>query len=382
MSDNTGIEWADATWNPIVGCDKVSPGCDNCYAIRTAHRMTANPNPKVSAAYAGTEADGEWTGKINLLDQRLDQPLRWRDPRRIFVNAQSDLFHKDVPDEFIARVWAIMGLAEQHTFQILTKRPGRMRSLLSSEAFRIRVLDKAYLMAVGEDPTVKVPRPVAGAYRDRVTVAVGLRDEPLVLNALEWPLPNVWLGTSVEDQHWADIRVPLLLDTPAAVRFLSAEPLLGPVDLEMSLSRHTLGLVLDDCLACTQPYDYHVSGGQVGDECPVPDTGVRPIDWVIVGGESGPGARPMHREWVRSLRDQCTAAGVAFLFKQWGEWVPDGYGVRADLATNGTRTDGRDYWYPSPAPDDARLTHAIMRHVGKRTAGRTLDGRTWDEYPS
>jgi protein gp37 len=133
MADGSKIEWTDATWNVVIGCDKVSPGCDHCYAIRTAHRMQANPNPKIAAAYAGTEADGEWTGQVNLVEDRLELPLSWTRPRRIFVNAQSDLFHKDVPDEFIARVWAVMALAPQHTFQILTKRHGRMRSLLAVE---------------------------------------------------------------------------------------------------------------------------------------------------------------------------------------------------------------------------------------------------------
>ena len=128
MSDNTKIEWADATWNVVIGCDKVSPGCNHCYAIRTAHRMQGNPNPKVREPYAGTEVDGEWTGRVNLVQDRLDMPLRWQKPRKIFVNAQSDLFHDQVPDEYIARVWQAMGCAPQHTYQILTKRHARMRS--------------------------------------------------------------------------------------------------------------------------------------------------------------------------------------------------------------------------------------------------------------
>ena len=210
MSDKTGISWTDATWSPLVGCTKVSAGCDNCYAIRTAHRMTAHPNPLVSQAYAGTEAGGECTGKVNLLADRLDQPLRWRKPRRIFVNAQSDLFHKDVPDDFIVRVWAVMTLAPQHVFQVLTKRHARMRSLLSAPRFQDDVW-RAATVLMGEHGIDK------GRH-------------------FAWPLPGVWLGVSVEDQSTADLRIPALLDTPAAVRWISAEPLLGPVDLSRWLA--------------------------------------------------------------------------------------------------------------------------------------------------
>ena len=303
MSDGTGISWADATWNPVVGCTKVSPGCDHCYAIRTAHRMTANPNPLVSQAYAGTEAGDEWTGKVNLLPGRLDQPLRWRKPRRIFVNAQSDLFHGAVPDDFIARVFAVMACTPRHTYQVLTKRHGRMRSLLRSDDFRPAVEDAM--------------RGIVAAYRTERTWYAA------------WPLPNLWLGLSVEDQSTADLRIPALLDTPAAVRWVSAEPLLGPVDLREWV--HT-----PECLPggddgppwCT--CGLFLSGG---------------LDWVVVGGESGPGARPMHPEWARTLRDQCASTGVAFFFKQWGE-------------------HGQD-----------------QRRVGKRAAGDLLDGRQHHEWP-
>lgn len=343
MSDNTAIEWTDATWNPVVGCDKVSPGCDNCYAIRTAHRMTANPNPKVSAAYAGTEAGGEWTGQVNLLEDRLDQPLQWKRPRRIFVNAQSDLFHKSVPDEFIARVFAVMAIAPQHTFQVLTKRPARMRALINSSGF----FDKIH--AVGGEYLARVKGAAAGWH-------------------LLWPLPNVWLGVSVEDQKRADLRIPALLDTPAAVRFLSCEPLLERVDLNRSLA---LGYSCEN------------------------EAGVRlhqrPVDWVIVGGESGPNARPMHPEWARSLRDQCVAAGVPFHFKQRGEWTWSEHG---------------DFQIPrQPFTDRVAVIHPAgmtamtksnpfnpferghpdwttrIERVGKRAAGRLLDGRTWDQEP-
>lgn len=250
MSDHSRIEWTNATWNPTVGCTHVSPGCDNCYAARLASGRLAH-----TARYAGLAVDGRFTGEVRLVPEVLSKPLRWREPRRVFVNSMSDLFHDAIPDEYIAEVFAVMLLSPQHTFQVLTKRHARMRALLSSKAFRDAVWADACAYTT------------LGFTADRFTDA--------------WPLPNVWVGVSVEDQKWADIRVPALLDTPAAVRFLSCEPLLGPIDLASYI------------------------GGRL-------------ISWVIVGGESGPRARPMHPDWARSLRDQCTAAGVPFFFKQAG----------------------------------------------------------------
>jgi protein gp37 len=239
MADKSAIEWTDATWNPVTGCTKVSPGCDHCYAERVTER---------------------WQGKgsfnrVVLHEDRLSKPLKWRKPRRVFVNSMSDLFHDDVPDAYIAEVFSVMARAPQHTFQVLTKRHGRMRSLLNRGSFR--------------DNLATWCRP--------------------------WPLPNVWLGVSVEDQKWADVRVPALLDTPAAVRFLSCEPLLGPVWLKAFWLQPTF-------------------------------PGPR-INWVIVGGESGPGARPMHADWARSLRDRCVAAGVPFFFKQTGSLLARDLGM-------------------------------------------------------
>lgn len=311
MADGSKIEWTDATWNVVIGCDKVSPGCDHCYAVRTAHRMQANPNPVISAAYAGTEADGDWTGRVNLVENRLDLPLKWRRPRRIFVNAQSDLFHDQVPDEFIARVWAVMASAPRHTFQVLTKRHGRMRSLLSSPHF-VELFDREWCRIPDWAPRWPDPDFIPAGH----TYHLG-----------DGPLSNVWLGVSVEDQKRADLRVPALLDTPAAVRWLSCEPLLGPVDLD------------------TQPWR------PIGSDLPR-------LDWIVAGGESGPGSRPMHPDWARSLRDQCDVAGVPFLFKQWGSHRPSAVG---SIVRGGVR-------FP-------------MVPASKRAAGRELDGRTWDEYP-
>jgi protein gp37 len=315
----TKIEWADRTWNPLTGCTKVSPGCDHCYA-KTMHERFNGPGS---------------FDTITLHPDRLTQPSRWRKPSRVFVNSMSNLFHKDVPDEFIAAVFAMMAASRRHTFQVLTKRPVRMRSLLSSPAFTERVCLEYHRRKWG------LPK------HANVSAWLGM------------PLPNVWLGVSVENQKWADIRTPALLETPAAVRFLSCEPLLGPIDL-------------DNCggyQAVVTPADLAFSR-RLGD----PD---QPhVDWVIVGGESGPGARPMQLDWARALRDQCTFTGAAFLFKQWGEWEPRGLHV-------GSITDPREC--VGEVVDDGKYPALEWRRmyyrVGKKAAGRELDGRTWDECP-
>jgi protein gp37 len=302
--------------------------------------MQANPNPKVYLPYLGTAADGEWTGRVNMVEDRLDQPMRWRDGRKIFVNAQSDLFHKGVTDEFIAKVWAVMALTPRHTFQILTKRPARMRSLLSSGRFADLVV-AAFSTVIDQTAARMPPHDFDAAYA-HITDRVHM-DEPLP------PLPNVHLGVSVEDQKRADLRIPQLLATPAAVRWLSCEPLLGPVFLP-----------------------------QWGDHTWLPDSRHNPdwnlplVDWVVVGGESGPGARPMHPEWARSLRDQCAAAGVPFLFKQWGEWLPTHEG-RHRLTYDGTLSE--------PHGGCVMSGEELIARVGKKAAGRVLDGVTHDGYP-
>lgn len=332
MSDGSKIEWTDATLNVVIGCDRVSPGCDRCYAIRTAHRMQANPNPKVAAAYAGAERDMEWTGQVNLVEDRLHLPLRWRRPRRIFVNAQSDLFHANVPDEFIAEVLAVAAISSRHTFQVLTKRHGRMRSLLSSEQFVAQVTRAAGRL--WESP---------GWHHSTAGNWPG------------WPLPNLHLGVSVEDQATAALRIPALSATPAFVRWISAEPLLGPVTID------------PDHLVCGVDTPYHWCSQRCG-----------LLSWVVVGGESGPGARPMHPRWARDLRDQCVAADVPYFFKQWGEWAP--------VASNDARAAdvwlSRDGGVTEVAEGCAGSVAAgaeLMRRVGKRAAGNVLDGRVWEQ---
>ncbi|SKL67286.1 bacteriophage protein gp37 [Mycobacteroides abscessus subsp. massiliense] len=322
MGDKTGIEWTDATWNPVTGCDKVSPGCDRCYAETFAER------------WRGTRGHYFETGfDVQLRPDKLDLPLRWTKPRRIFVNSMSDLFHDSVPDAYIGSVFDVMARAEQHTFQILTKRHGRMRALLRKwEQEGAESVERGELH----------PKYGAAAWRRRD----GLWCTPRV-----WPLPNVWLGVSAEDQKRADLRIPALLDTPAAVRFVSAEPLLGPIDLH---------------------------GDPIGKDSVF---WIGHLDWVIVGGESGPGARPMHPDWARSLRDQCIAAGVPFLFKQWGEFrpvVPSDGDVTPDRyvqCETGRSVDDDGMWNVSGGH------WCAMRKLGKKRAGRELDGRTWDQYP-
>ncbi len=312
MSDKTAIEWADSTWNPVTGCTKVSPGCDNCYAETFSERFRGTPGHYFEGGF-----------DIQFRPDKLDQPLRWKKPRRIFVNSMSDLFHNDIPDEYIAKVWAVMGLARHHTFQVLTKRHGRMQALLSSPSFPELIAKCNPIWPEGF--------------------------------SLALPLPNVWLGVSTEDQKWADIRVPALLDTPAAVRFISAEPLLGPIDLRDHLPHFT-------------------------------DLGSPPsLDWVIVGGESGHNARPMHPAWATSLRDQCATAEVPFLFKQWGEWGPcapydQASGVYDFRHGRGISLDGT-LCMPGERQGNAREGLAIIFRAGKKSTGRVLDGRTWDGYP-
>ncbi len=318
MADGTKIEWTDATWNPITGCSVVSPGCTNCYAMKLAGgRLRGHPSRK--GLTIPSKAGPVWTGEVRLNEEWLDQPLHWREPRRVFVCAHGDLFHEAVPDEWIDGVFAVMALCPQHTFQVLTKRPSRMREYIDR---RTETDDQGYpAEAIRVCMTVRAAKP--GKY----------------CKSIVWPLPNVWLGTSVEDQVRANERIPPLLETPAAVRFVSAEPLLAQVAI----------------FDMDGPVD-------------VPDGVPSPIHWVIVGGESGSGARPMHPEWARGLRDQCQAVGVPFFFKQWGTWVPNDAAFRADVVPGAVR---HPWGRCQPA----------MAHVGKRLAGRHLDRRTWDEYP-
>jgi protein gp37 len=267
MSTNTGIQWTDATWNPIRGCSRVSEGCRNCYAEAVAARFSGHGQTDEGLARRTSNGAPRWTGKIMFVEKHLEDPIRWRKPRRIFVNSMSDLFHEGVTDEQLDRIFAVMAKAQRHTFQVLTKRPERM---------------VAYTRAR----------------------LVGL------------PLPNVWLGVSVEDQKAAYGRIKLLLDTPAAVRFLSCEPLLGPIDLTPFL--------YDEVEATSMP-DF---------ESPIASN--RGLNWVIVGGESGVGARPCDLAWIRQIVTDCVASGVAVFVKQLGAYpVNNNYNIRLEHGHGG-----------------------------------------------
>jgi len=352
MGDRSKIEWTESTWNPVTGCTPVSAGCANCYAKREHDRRHKAhlAGKKMAPQYA------EPFEKVQLHPDRLDQPLRWRKPRRIFVCSGSDLFHEDVPIEFLAEIFDRMACAtlscgkrhehedecwtgDPHTFILLTKRPERMRWALTEG-----ILNYAGKHWAGDSPLC-------------VAAEVGA-----------WPLPNVHVGVSVEDQATADERIPLLLATPAAVRFVSYEPALGPLDLQ-----ETLGLVRNANIGWTPWTTYQKARrGEL-------------LDGVICGGESGPNARPMHPDWARSVRDQCAAAGVSFFFKQWGAWLP-GEGEKGSLydwqdgtLANALRSgaDQVHTWKDARG----RSTGTISNRVGKKAAGRVLDGRTHDSLP-
>lgn len=315
MADNTPIEWADATWQITTGCSVVSPGCTNCYAMRLAGTRLRH-HPSRRGLTRDSKAGPVWTGEVRFNEEWLDQPLKWRRPRRVFVAAHGDLFAEGVPDAWIDRVFAVMALAPQHTFQVLTKRAERMRDYLTAEdgmaAPRRQV---AYLRH-------RLDEAAKGGPFDALEREIGNNGWPVYGEAGQWPLPNVWLGVSVEDQARADERIPLLLDTPAAKRFISAEPLLGPIDLTrlcivpQKAGSSRAGIHVD-ALRNT-----HCESGL--------KRGLGPLNWIITGGESGPGARPMRSDWARSLRDQCAAAGVAFFMKQMNkiEAIPDDLFVR------------------------------------------------------
>lgn len=349
----TNIEWTDKVWNPTVGCTVLSPGCTNCYAMKMAARLEAMG----VAHYAGTtqrsKAGAVWTGKLAMAPAAtLTKPLRWRKPARIFVNSMSDLFHESVPDAWIDQVFAVMALAPQHTFQVLTKRAARMRAYLTQPDLARRVIHEAFRIDCE-----------AGAW---MSADHEIADDPI------FPLPNVWLGVSAEDQTRADERIPDLLATPAAVRFVSLEPLIGPVDL----TRIKVGNsgVLSTVRGTWGSFPIIQLGGQtllVTAEPPA-------LDWVIAGGESGSGARPMHPDWARQIRDACAAAGVAFHFKQWGAWSPStpetGRSIESGWVALNPPARSADDFYPAHGA-------AFVELVGKAAAGRTLDGAMHDAFP-
>lgn len=366
MSANTSIEWTDRTWNPVRGCSLVSEGCRNCYAMKQANRFSGGGQPYEGLTELGP-AGPRWTGKIRTVDEALTEPLRWRKPQRVFVNSMSDLFHEGVADEFIDRVFAVMALAQRHTFQILTKRPARMQAYLSDSQRRQRVQSGGEVM--------RPSRPPAHWYH--------VSDWSMRLNT--WPLPNVWLGVSCENQQTADERIPLLLLTPAAVRFLSCEPLLGPIDLEHIPAGPICPQLPEHRVDVLRAGTWDLRSGFIAKGQPdfINHSDMERLDWVIVGGESGVRPRPMHPDWARTIRNQCTAAGVRFFFKQWGAWqdgsAPPDLGEivlndgRHARAVEQFTADDRYRW--------DKLRPTVMARVGKKAAGRELDGEIWGELP-
>lgn len=328
MTNKCKIEWvaelarqrgmAPKSWNPVIGCSRASEGCRNCYAAGIAHRFGHHG----FGVYAGmTERDQDGTprfnGKIDFSEKRLMEPLRWRNPAVVFAGDMADLFHDNVTDAMLDRIFAVMAQRPDCLFLLLTKRPERMREYLNDAATPIRIASASVDIAVGDM---------------RWSNPCGTEDW--------WPLPNVWLGVTAEDQPAANARIQHLLATLAVKRFVSVEPMLGPVDIGIA------------------------TGGWL------PEEGLRTknLDWVICGGESGPNARPMPPDWPRLVRDQCQAAGVPFFFKQWGEWAP---------TERANELDGRRY---REMEEWVEPTYG-MYCIGKKAAGRLLDGREWDEAP-
>ena len=352
MSDQRkdGISWTDETWNFLRGCSKVSAGCAHCYAETMATRFNGVGITKSGKLYdlpfEGLTTDGRWTGKVRVIADKLDAPLRWKRPRRIFCNSMSDLFHAEVPLDVIDRAWATMLLGHQHTYQVLTKRPQTMAKYLNEPGLYDRILS------------------AAGDIRREFPQLTGVG----ISNPSTMPAPWIHLGVSCENQAAADERIPLLLQCPAAVRWVSAEPLLGAIDFEAHFRSKLLpGNVWADCLC---------DDIDPSDRPCFPCCAQMGVDWVVVGGESGPHARPMHPDWARSIRDQCKAAGVPFHFKQHGEWLPggfyDGFTV-PDCMGAAMNNPKNQYYFEPPGGKCWR--------VGKKTAGHLLDGREYRMYP-
>ena len=387
MADKTKIEWTDATWNIVTGCSVVSPGCTNCYAMRLAGNRLKHHESRKGLTQQ-TKAGPVWTGEVRFNEQWLTHPLNWKRPRRIFVCAHGDLFAEGVKDEWLDRIFAIMALCPQHTFQVLTKRPERMRAYLAGGGDGTRKHGRAIARAcidyAIEDKAI-MRLMLTTLHTTWPVVPEGDPEDPDDLLPRHWPLPNVWLGVSVEDQKRADERIPVLLATPAALRWISAEPLLGPLDLMSILGgtqwmggqrgcdgthRHDgrAGQVIHGTLHQSdprQPHHHHDERCRTG------------LGWIVAGGESGPDARPMHPDWVRAIRDQCAAAGVPFNFKQWGNWAPPDVMTIDDLPQlRMLRDTGR-------APHRVHVfdDNLNMGKIGKAAAGRLLDGVLHDAFP-
>lgn len=372
------IEWTEKTWNPVTGCDKVSRGCLHCYAMHMSHRLAGIPASREK--YTGTTrrtpgGQTQWTGLIKLHPELLQVPIRWQKPRMIFPCSMSDLFHKDVPFEFIAAVFGVMAYCKRHTFQLLTKRPERALEFFQwLEKGTVKDLDGKDLEYDSRMKCVQFA--ISKITNNPETILMAMTN----VKGGEWPLSNVWMMTSVEDQEQANKRIPDLLKIPAAVRGLSCEPLVGPIALT-NIAPDPSGYGAINCL----------EGYEKGFQSDIELNSK--IHWVICGGESGPDAAPMHPDWVRSLRDQCAAAAVAFFLKQWGEWIPADrkhgdfdpqYQTRkaeykrpfATMTSEGKIYTSENY----KCPDYDNGDYSFYK-VGKHLSGNFLDGKQHLEYP-
>lgn len=346
MADHSLIEWTDATWNVITGCTLMSEGCRNCYAATLAATRLNSHWSREGLARVNAAGQAKFTGEVRFNERWLEQPLHWAKPRRIFVCAHGDLFHEGVKELWLDKIFAVMAGSPHHTFQVLTKRPDRLRTYLLDKWARFRIA-QAWL-EVGRN----IPESAPG-WKAANWALSQLTGRKQVVPS-QWPLANVWVGTSAEDaasyrERWGHVAA-----TPAVVRMLSAEPLLGDLD-DLDLGR------------------------------------VGAPNWVIVGGESGRHARPMHPDWVRSAREQCAKAGVPFLFKQWGEWLPwEPAAVPTWRSQAGGWLDGNtmpDFndadlkgWSDACLYEGAEV--CVHERVGKKAAGRQLDGVVHDGWPA
>ena len=320
----TKIEWTNETWNPIIGCNKVSLGCDNCYAEKMAYRLMHMP---YGADYQFVLSDNgksdpekyknlpKWNGETHFQKSQLDNPLKWKKPRMIFVVSMGDLFHESIPFEWIDKVFEVIFQTPQHTYQILTKRPERMKKYFEHQNELLKDL---------------------GGYS---------------------PPPFIWLGVTAENQEQANKRIPILLEIPAAIRFVSIEPMLSKIDIQKYLTPGADGLPEE----VERYHDW--------------------IDWVICGGESGSKARPMHPDWTRSLRDQCKKIGTPFFFKQWGEYTPNNSNTKW-YKNIGISEDGGLFNKEIDLDAWQGRNFKLMFKVGKSKTGNLLEGKEHNEMPT
>lgn len=371
----TKIEWATDTWNPITGCTPISEGCQNCYASRMSKRL---------AGRCGYEKDNPF--RVTRHPDKMDEPFRWRKPRRIFVCSMGDLFHPDVEDWMLDEIFGvilgcrILNNTPDHVFMVLTKRPDRMQSYFAART-PVELL-RSWADACPcytDDPDVTVEDVVYSAtchdWDQNGRNSNGSEYKPWGYLDRVWPLPNLWLGVTAENQARADERIPFLLQIPAVKRFVSIEPVLGPVDLTK------IPWIEDPII----PGDRRNALHEIWDPAfPIRLTRHK-IDWIICGGETGIGARPLHPQWAQSLRDQCQAAEAPFFFKSWGDWqngsALDTNAKHLIVLRNGETVEPGNEPSITQRDNWQYLRPVMMARVGKKKTGRLLDGQEWSQSP-